>query len=574
MEQDIVITKGQAYRFQIVFCVLFFLTVVGVILIRQGTPAAVWYWAVLFLVIAFFQQSWLRKAAVLIVKNWWGLDRASALRLFKLVCAVTVAFCLVIHGFLFANEFFSHDSLTYVTYDTSTVLPVWVATGRMLVPVYELIKGPAAAPWLIGMLFILWMVLANLLLARFLRLKSRIAIVLTCGLLCANHAIILFGATYITWLDNNAFAILAAVAAAYFFCRCVYAAPLGVLCCVISLAIYQAYFTITVALCFFAALQALLAGEKVGSVIRKGLRYIALFCVSFIVYCVVWRSVCSAMSLSMSRVGESILLSSLDSVIGAVKTANLNFFSFLLDTDGMFGGLRVAVNLCLAALFGIYLLGWMLEDGRSVGSRVLLGIMVCLLPTVLNAIYILVPQWTDLWMLTVITREFFYLFVLIILLESDSSKVRVGTRLRVVTAGLICIVIFQNGVFANQAYIKKELEKSATLSVVTRILNRIEMTEGYAPGETQVAFLGELTSNPNLSIIRNGFQTISSAYGLWGSYAPTYNIDQYICSYLGYPLNLYLGPSVGEWEAVQNMPAFPARDAIQFVDGILVVKLS
>lgn len=574
MEQGVSVTRAQAYRVQLILYVLFAAIVTGMVFVIQDSPWTVGYWAGLLIALAFFPQGRLKKIVVPTVKNWWGLDRASTLTLLKLVCVSTVAFCVVVHGFLFANEFFSHDSLTYVAYDTSAVFPVWVETGRMLVPIYELIKGPAAAPWLIGVLFLFWMVFANLLLARFFRLKSKTAIVLTCGLLCANSSITLFGATYITWLDNNAFAILAAVAAAYFFCRCEHAAPLGVLCCGISLAIYQAYFTITVALCFFAALQALLVGEKAGAVIMKGLKYIVFLCGGFVVYYATWHEACSALSLTASRADESILSYGLAGVAEAVKSANLIFFSFLLDTDGLFGGFRVAVNLCLVLIFAVWLLGWILEDGRDIGSRLLLVTLVCLFPTVLDAIYVLIPGGFNHWTLTVVAREFFYFFLLVILLEIGEPEPRTGRRLRAVVAGLICVIIFQNGVFANQAYIKKNLEKSATLSVVTRILDRIETTEGYVPGQTQVVFAGELLFSPNLPSTREMFQTHSLADGLWASYAATYNIEHYIYSYLGYPLSMDWALDVSGWEVVQNMPAFPERDSVQFVEGLLVVKLS
>ena len=48
-------------------------------------------------------------------------------------------------GFLFANEFFSHDSVSYFTYATGT--PAFYAgIGRFLIPRNELIKGAGRRP--------------------------------------------------------------------------------------------------------------------------------------------------------------------------------------------------------------------------------------------------------------------------------------------------------------------------------------------------------------------------------------------------------------------------------------------
>lgn len=44
--------------------------------------------------------------------------------------------------------------------------------------------------------------------------------------------------------------------------------------------------------------------------------------------------------------------------------------------------------------------------------------------------------------------------------------------------------LFDRGIYANQMYLKKDLEYDATLSVMTRVVDRIEQVEGYIPGET------------------------------------------------------------------------------------------
>ena len=71
-----------------------------------------------------------------------------------ILCA-TAVFSFAAHGFLFANEFFSHDSISYFTYATGS-FSFYTSIGRFVIPVYELLKGDVAAPWLIGLLFIFW----------------------------------------------------------------------------------------------------------------------------------------------------------------------------------------------------------------------------------------------------------------------------------------------------------------------------------------------------------------------------------------------------------------------------------
>ena len=184
------------------------------------------------------------------------------------LCAAAV-FSFAAHGFLFANEFFSHDSVSYFTYATGSGA-FYAGNGRFLIPLYETIKGDVAAPWLIGLLFTVWMALTALLVTRLLGIRSAGGMVLACGLLCTNAALTLTGATYIYCLDEYAFALLAAAAAAWCFARGRWwlAAGLGAL--VVSLAVYQPYFTVAAALCLLAAIRRLADREDARRVLGLG----------------------------------------------------------------------------------------------------------------------------------------------------------------------------------------------------------------------------------------------------------------------------------------------------------------
>ena len=149
------------------------------------------------------------------------------------LCA-TAAFSFAAHGFLFANEFFSHDSVSYFTYATGTSA-FYTGIGRFAIPLYESIKGDVAAPWLIGLLFILWMTLTAVLVTELLGIRSRSGMVLTCGLLCTNLALTLTGATYVYCMDEYAFALCAAAAAAWCFARGRWWMPAGLVALVFAL---------------------------------------------------------------------------------------------------------------------------------------------------------------------------------------------------------------------------------------------------------------------------------------------------------------------------------------------------
>ena len=147
-------------------------------------------------------------------------------------------------------------------------------------------------------------------------------------------------------------------------------------------------------------------------------------------------------------------------------------------------------------------------------------------------------------------------------------------RWRIAVVALLGIVLWNNVTFSNQAYIKKEMDKSATLTLMSRVLDRIESTEGYVPGETEIAVIGRLDQNSLLSQNRRGYGVVQGKAGMGGNYSISYSFESYVLRYLNYPARFIDSASFEELEEVQNMPALPDTGAIRMIDGVVVVKLS
>ena len=130
--------------------------------------------------------------------------------------------------------------------------------------------------------------------------------------------------------------------------------------------------------------------------------------------------------------------------------------------------------------------------------------------------------------------------------------------------------------FANQTYLKKDLEFTATASVMTRCLDRIEQTEGYIPGETPVAFIGDINKSALIET-RPGY--LHNMTGLYSSYSITYfdSYELYLTNVLGYNINCIpksIYTDIESLDEVVAMPSFPDKDSVKIINGILVVKLS
>ena len=95
-----------------------------------------------------------------------------------------------------------------------------------------------------------------------------------------------------------------------------------------------------------------------------------------------------------------------------------------------------------------------------------------------------------------------YLFAIILI--DDLDKHSVTKKIQIF---LLFLLLLNNIIYSNQLYLKKDLEFKSTLSVMTRVIDRIEQTEGYEVGVTPIAIVGDLNSSA-LSVKRFGFSEI------------------------------------------------------------------
>ena len=488
-----------------------------------------------------------------------------------LILMSTVACSFAAHGFLFTNELFSHDSISYFTYATGS-FSFYTSIGRFLIPIYEWIKGDVAAPWLIGLLFILWMTLTSLLVTQLLKIRSTVGMILTSGLLCTNVALTLTGATYIYCMDEYAFALFTATAAAWFFIRGRWWILPGIAALVLSLAVYQAYFTVAACFCFLVILQRLVRGDRFRTVLLAGIQYLIFLAASFLAYYGVWTFICQTTGVAKRRVDESLLAGGgLEQIITLVKDANVKYLRFLFDSSGVLGHLMVCVHALLVIILVWKLILVLSSRTLFWGNKVLLLGLICLIPTAFNSASILLAG--SATQLMTFAWELPYLLLVLSLDSMEKNPHRVSV-LRLVSMILLCCVLWQHTVYANQVYMKKELDHTATVALASRIIDRIELTEGYLPSETPVAFVGRLDRNTYLNHGRDAFTELDHTVGLWSDYSATYNLGRYLTDYLNYPLVWDTETDFSQHEEVQSMPAFPAADGIQMIDGTVVVKLS
>lgn len=141
---------------------------------------------------------------------------------------------------------------------------------------------------------------------------------------------------------------------------------------------------------------------------------------------------------------------------------------------------------------------------------------------------------------------------------------------------MFCIMFFDKTLYANQIYLKKDLEYDSTLSVMTRVIDRLEQLDGYQAGRTPVVLCGELEDS-SINRDSRAFAGVKNVTGLGSNYAITYESTYwwYLEDVMGYSIVKYeRAEEIQELSQVQNMPAFPENGCVKMVNDIAVVKLS
>ena len=137
-------------------------------------------------------------------------------------------------------------------------------------------------------------------------------------------------------------------------------------------------------------------------------------------------------------------------------------------------------------------------------------------------------------------------------------------------------VSWQYVVDANQLFFKKDMNRQANLSMMTRVTEDIEEYDGYVREKTPVLFIG--TPTHQLA----AYKVMPALSGYTGDHHYSQISHEHIFPvYYQYVMQLRIKLCDGQRkeelqadERVKQMPTYPQEGSIQMIDDILVVKLS
>ena len=485
----------------------------------------------------------------------------------RFVALCVFCFGLFCHGYAFLNTNFSHDSL-YSIYEKGPGL--MLSVGRYGRVVYRLLRGNFCLPLLNGFLSLCYLTLSSYLLTDMLSIRSRGFLLLTCGVLVGNSTVALTNATYLHDADAYSLALLLAVTGAWLQLRWKQGWLFSIVFYAASLSIYQAYINVAVYLWLFLSLMELLDGRKprqvLGTLVLRMLCIAAAMVLYYLGHLLIIRITGLSVN-SYSNIGSfSLSLSALLSCAREILNAEQEWFFQCL---GIHGSLLVFINLALTAM-SFLALGSLAVKMKLPPTGWMLGLLILLLmPLGMDAVALISDSYHEITLYAL-----FLTYPLMLSLLERYLAVTEKPFRGMLCSLLLAAMLFDSALYSNTLYLKKQLECQRTLSVYTRIADRMEHTEGYVPGQTPIVLVGVRPTA--LQTKQAGFDYRGA--GLKYSYAVTYydTMQDFFHYYLGYPAVFgddAIRRKVSRMEEMHRMPAFPAPGAIRMIDGIMIVKL-
>lgn len=508
---------------------------------------------------------------------------------FVMIC--TFFWGMLAHGYGFMQNSFSHDSLNeFNSADVSNSLKIQL--GRFIVPLYKAIfRTNLTLPWLIGVLALIWIGLSVFLIVKIFNIESRGFIFLVAGIFTANITVAALAATYMHDFDCNMFALFCAVMAVYFWKNVRWGGILGAICISLSLGIYQSYLSVTIVLVMFVCILNLMNGKTFKSVFSEGMQAIGMLLCGGVLYYIALKTALHITNISLIGIDEDYSnslyrmfqltpKSGISLILGVFDECYQRLMNVISPYPGWI--IQGITFILFAAVIAAIIVAFC-DKRIHLPEKLLLVVLMILLPPAMNLSYILsVGISHDLMVYAV---WLFYLLALLLvnwlerhLKNNRSQFIGKGAYFsKYICMLLTFTLLYSNVQLANVLYLKKDQEQDAYLSLMTRVVYKMESFDRYLPGTTPVVFIG-LTDQLNETI--PGFEEFNEITGCWNTdvlYTPQRERYQAYFDYILVNRIVLADDSI--WKELQEspivaqMPSYPFDGCIAMIDDVLVVKL-
>lgn len=517
------------------------------------------------------------------------------IRRLKLVIISTTLFMLVTHLYAWMNGTFLFDTAFIYRGIPRTL----IVSDKWLGPYVWMLDAGINQPWLAGMLAIFFMIISVYCIVDILEIDATWSIFLIAGL-CSTNSSIICQQEYTGGNYTGEIALALACVAMWVIIKInnhvILKTILAAFGIALSAGMYGAYVSIVPSLMLLILIGDIFNGRSGRDNWRKVFLFLMQFLMGMTLYYVILRSFMYITSEQLSAyMGEDNLnsVSGIFNMLKSIPGAYLYLLKYYVNSQTY---LPQYLSLLLFAIMltgGIVTVYWAYKRRENLKDLLLnvplLVSIVMLLPLSINLIYVMASgQVHYLMIFTYIIPLLFFVKVM-----EDAWSNRKEYRIKrvlVILGGLLSIFIYYSIVTANAVYTHYHNMYDVSLSIGTRILDRIETCEGFE-GTEQIVLLGQIQEN--LYYGEKGYEeaTALNAFlgcgnpnninGLnYGSWMKKYlqNILDSKLEYVHYDfLQEYIDGENVEADLEKellNLQVFPKQDSVKKIGNKIYIKFS
>ena len=503
-----------------------------------------------------------------------------------------VVFMLVTHLYMFTNKLVNHDDVNrLISGDTDEVK---IQHGRWAGVLLDRISGSSVGiPYIMGMLSVLAFALTAVLLVSVFRLQSRGIIILCCALFAtfpvsANiflysyiadaYFISMFLAIWGVWLLLQGNKLQMGV---------------GIVFLTLSCGTYQAFWCLGMGVLFlYYLLEYLRWADKAKVLGYRIIKSLAGAAVSLVLYLIINWAVQTFTGYGATAYEGLDAMGQFDGALGLLGATAGAYYEFVrffyLKGSFVTSPVLVVFNVLLTLL----VTGLMIYQGnrRKHALWFWIGLVVAIgcLPFAANLVSVVSKNATHALMQYAFVLPYLLCLILLDRFTVPGRKVFMERCRKGILAGaciLLGVIAYRGYLTDNEIYFRQQLYYEQAYSYTLRLLYRIEEMPDYDPS-VPVALINETPqSGDHISILMESYPDdmlqlvyLDEMVGTepYALVKRANDVADFCKYYHGYDLRMADMedlPSLAESDAFAKMPTYPQEGSMQYIQGVLVIKL-
>lgn len=477
--------------------------------------------------------------------------------------------CLLTNIFLYTNTAFVHDSIQFFNNSTG------IENGRFLLGLLYSLTDRLTVPWVIGILSCIFMGIIIVLITRVFNIDKTPVILLCAGVITTSTPLILANC-YFSSAHLYLFALMLSLFAVFLFDK-----KLGwlwsCLLMTVSCCIYQAYistaFTFLVGRLILDIQEGKFDSNK--KIWKKFFKICLISMLSMALYYIIWKIVLVVFKSSILNyyAYQNVSAGNFNvvEIIGRCFASLLMSFKVMLGIDLNYSVLQITLH-TVSFVIALILL---FKKAKETKHTVLTALFTLVMLVGIEMMFII--SGTISYKLVLFAQNIFYIIFFYYICKLDFSKLKVQKLLSQISCIVLVLLTCFQFIKANETYTNMKLSFDNAYSFATRVLDRIEQTEGFNPDTTKIVIVAE---NELLPIYKKN-EEISKAFSknpLHPTFEKTVAMTYPDAMKWFFENEMYMGNEIivgnkDYIEKMENNNYFPAKDSVIYdkeKDEILV----